>query len=295
MAARRALLIIEGRDYGDFVSGEGAGPAGPDEAGEPFEAGSPWVGEARALLERAIERHGGWAAWRRLTGFSLGLRALRGRLPELKGLGDTFSTPTRVEVWPQRGVVVMHDYPVAGRRGVFSNGQVQLLDGETILEARADPRPSFTGARKWRRWSPLDALYFFGYALAHYHSLPFSLAAARPLGVRRARSAGRDLTGVAVELPESLHTHCRRQAFFFDEEGLLRRHDYVADIVGWWARGAHRWEDFIEVSGFPVARTRHVVARLGRVEIPFVALHAEFEDVAALRPTAATRPHLVLV
>jgi hypothetical protein len=223
------------------------------------------------------------------------LQALGGLVPEHKGLGETFPAPTRLEVWPRRGLVVMHDFPATGRRGVFSNGEVRLLDGETILEARADGRASFSGARKRRRWAPLDALYFFGYALAHYHSLPFSLAAARPLVVRRGRSAGSALTGITVELPATLHTHCRRQTFFFDEEGLLRRHDYVAEIVGWWARGAHRWDDFVEAGGVLVARRRHVVARLGRFETPIVALRATLVDVAPLRVAAPERPRLVLV
>ena len=223
------------------------------------------------------------------------LKSLSGLLPERKGLGDTFSTPTRVEVWPRRGLVAMQDFPTSGRRGVYSSGEVRLLDGETILEARSDGRASFAGARKRRRWAPIDALYFFGYALAHYHSLPFSLAAARPLGVRHARSAGRALMGVAVELPAGLHTHSRRQTFFFDADGLLRRHDYVAEIVGWWARGAHRWDDFVEVAGIPVARRRHVVARLGRFEVPVVALHADLDDVAPVREPGAERPRLVLV
>jgi hypothetical protein len=262
---------------------------------EPFGPSSPWTGEARSLLARAIERHGSWAAWRAFGGLSLRLKSLSGMLPRWKGLGDTWQAPTRAEIWPRRGLVVMHDYPVPGRRGVFSAGQVQLLEGETILEARADGRASFRGARKRRRWAPIDALYFFGYALAHYHALPFSLAAARPLGLRRARSAGRVLTGVAVELPPSLHTHSRRQTFFFDDEGLLRRHDYVADIVGWWARGAHRWEDFVDVAGVPVARRRHVVARLGRVELPFVALHADLDDAAPIPAATSERPRLVLV
>jgi hypothetical protein len=267
-----------------------------EDAAEPFGPTSPWSGEARAILERAIERHGGWSAWRRAGGVSLALKKLTGLVPEHKGLGDTFSAPGRLEVWPRRGLVVMHDFPVAGRRGVFSSGQVQLIDGETLLEARADGRASFTGARKRRRWGPIDALYFFGYALAHYHSLPFSLVAARPLGVRRARSGGRTLSGFAVELPAALHTHSRRQTFFFDEEGLLRRHDYVADIVGWWARGAHRWDDFVEVGGLLVARRRHVVARLGRLEVPVVALHAELDDVVPVgAPAGPTRPRLVLV
>jgi hypothetical protein len=266
----------------------------PELGEEPFPAGTAWSGEPRRLLERAIERHGGWDAWRRFGGVTFAPASLTGLVPRLKGVGETFRVPPRIDVWPRRGVVVFHDYPAPGRRGVFSAGQVQLFDGDTLLEARAQPRASFAGLRKHRRWSPVDALYFFGYSLAHYHAMPFSLVAARPLGVRRARSAGRTLTGVRVELPAALHTHCRRQTVFFDAEGLLRRHDYVADVVGWWARGAHRWEDFTDVGGLPIARRRHVVPRLGRMEMPAVALHAELRDVAALREAAAG-PRLRLV
>jgi hypothetical protein len=266
----------------------------PSETDEPFGASSPWTGEARALLERALERHGGWSAWRRGAGLAITLEALTGLVPETKGAGESFPFPTRAEVWPHRGVTIFDDYPAPGRRGVFAAGQVQLVDGATILEARAQPRASFAGLRKYRRWAPLDALYFFGYALAHYHALPFSLVDGRPLRVRRARSAGRALVGVEVELPAALHTHCRRQTFFFDDEGLLRRHDYHAEILGFWARGAHRWEDFVDVGGLPVARRRHVVLRLGTVEVPpVVALHAQFGRIAALG--IAARPKLTLV
>lgn len=260
---------------------------------QPFGARTPWTGPARALLERAIERHGGWDTWRGAGGLTMKVASLTGRVPEIKGVGVTFPLPGRVDVWPRRAVAVMHDYPAPGRRAVFSAGQVQILEGDAILEARAQPRASFAGMRKLRRWAPLDALYFFGYALTHYLSLPFSLAVARPLHLVRARSRGRALEGVAVELPAALHTHSRRQAFFFDEEGLLRRHDYVADIIGPWARGAHLWDDFVDARGLPVPRHRHVVARLGRLELPLVALDARLVDVGALVP--AVRPRLALV
>jgi hypothetical protein len=280
------------------VSDDPAGSSGGQKDGFPggsdsLGAGSRWTGEARALLERAIERHGGWAAWERAGGVMLTPTSLTGLVPRWKGVGRTFPLPPRIEVWARRGVVIFHDYPVVGRRGVFAQGQVQLLEGATILEAHAQPRASFAGLRKNRTWSPLDALYFFGYSLAHYHSLPFSLVLGRPLRVARALSAGRPLSGVEVELPASLHTHCRRQTFFFDDDGLLRRHDYVAEIVGSWARGAHRWEDFVDVAGMPVARRRHVMARLGRIELPAVALHAEFKD--AVLVTAPGGPRLKLV
>lgn len=256
-------------------------PAQPSLGDDPFPPGSRWTGEARALLERAIRRHGGWSAWRSLGGIALRLSQLGGFLPAIKGLGRTFPSPGRMELWPREAVAVFLDYPAAGEQGVFSAGKVRLLDRHGAVVAEdADPRASFTGLRRYRRWSALDALYFFGYAVAHYHALPFTLVDGRPLSVVGA-SWDRRLRGVRVELPRSLHTHCGTQTFFFDEEGLLRRHDYVAEIVGAWARGAHFWGDFALVGTLPVARRRRVLARLGSRPLPVVALRAELDDVAA--------------
>jgi len=237
-----------------------------------------WRGEARVLLERAVERHGGWAAWAALRSMTLSVRALSGLVPAMKGAGRTFSSRSRIEVFPHEYRAVFHDYPAPGQRGVFDAGAVQLVGGDgAVITSIAEPRRSFRGLRKWRRWSPADALYFFGYAITHYHGLPFTLAEARPIRLCRVRCEGRRLTGVEVELPAALHTHSRRQTFYFDDEGLLRRHDYVADIVGWMARGAHLWRDFVTVHGVPIPRQRHVVARLGRTMTPLIALHAELE------------------
>lgn len=237
-----------------------------------------WTGEAKALLDRAVERHGGWAAWEALRCVTVTPRRLSGLLPFVKGAGRTFEFRCRIDVFPHEYRAVFHDYPAAGQRGVFAAGAVELWDGGgAVLQSSPDHRRSFRGLRKWRRWSPADALYFFGYALTHYCGLPFTLAEGRPLRLSRVRCDGRALTGVDVELPAELHTHCRRQAFYFDDEGLLRRHDYVADIAGWVARGAHLWRDFVTAHGIPIPRERHVVLRLGRKATPLVALHAELE------------------
>jgi hypothetical protein len=243
-----------------------------------------WSGPALEVLERAISRHGGWSTWQRLHSVTLTPRSLSGMLPVLKGHGRTFSLPPRVVVRPQVLEAEFRDYPTAGSRGLFTRGEVQLVDSHGVATARAaDPRRTFRGLSKHRRWSPLDALYFFGYALTHYHSLPFSLGEGQCLGVHRARLGGEPLDAVTVGLPSSLHTHCRRQTFYFDGQGVLRRHDYVAEIVGAWARGAHFWEDYEEANGLLVARRRHVVARLFGQPLPFVALHAEFESVEVER------------
>jgi hypothetical protein len=238
--------------------------------------------EAAALLERAIERHGGRAAWDALRCVTFAPRKLGGMLPVLKGIGRTFPVPPRIDVYPHEYRAVFHDYPAAGQRGIFTAGAIELLDAVgAVIDSNGNGRARFAGLRKWRRWAPADALYFFGYALTHYCGLPFTLTEGRVLSFGRGRADGRELTYIDVELPATLHTHCRRQAFYFDDDGLLRRHDYVADIAGWFARGAHLWRDFVTAHGIPIPRVRHVVMRLGRMTTPLVALHAELDVVTS--------------
>ena len=122
-----------------------------------------------------------------------------------------------------------------------------------------------------------DELGFDGAVVADYFAVAF-LRLLHGTADSWADAAAQALeAGIDVELPAPLHTHSRRQAFYFDDEGLLRRHDYVADIVGWWARGAHLWRDFETARGMPFPRERHVVARVGRATTLFVALHAQLD------------------
>lgn len=225
---------------------------------------------ARELIERAIARHGG-ERWSRIERLTFRPRALSGLLPWLKGNGRTFGLPSRIELEPQIARARFFDYPRAGEHGLFDAGRVAL--GEA---APAEHRGTFRGWGKWRRWQPLDALYFFGYALTHYHAMPWTLRDAEPLALRRTGRAG-DGFALTVRFPATLHTHSPVQTVYFAPDGLIVRHDYVADIVGGWARGAHFWRDYQTVEGLPIARRRTVYARLGRRPLPLVALDAHFD------------------
>jgi hypothetical protein len=237
-----------------------------------------WSGSARSLLEAAIRRHGGWEAWSSLQTLAVRPLLLQGMLPWLKGFGRTFRLPPRAQIHPHQERAVFFDFPAPGATGTFERGRLTLTDASgAVTFAADDGRDGFRGWRKLRRWSAAGALYFFGYALTHYHGLPFTLGRGRPGQPFRLRHEGRWLNGIQVELPPELHTHSRRQTFYFDDDGLLRRHDYVADIAGAWARGAHLWRDFVTVAGLQMPSTRHVIARIGRWTTPFVALHAELQ------------------
>jgi hypothetical protein len=223
--------------------------------------------EARTLIETAIGRHGG-ERWSRIQAIELPVISLSGTLAWLKGNGSTFGAPGRVRIEPLRARVVLVDYPRPGEQGIYEAGRVALRNAQPV-----EHRASFSGVRKLRRWSPLDALYFFGYALTHYHSLPWSLREAEVLAVSRSGHSGA-AHALTVRFPPSVHTHSAVQTIHFAADGLIVRHDYVAEVISTLARGAHLWGDYIEVKGVPIATHRRVLARIGRQVLPLVALDA---------------------
>jgi len=223
--------------------------------------------EARTLVERAISRHGG-ELWSGVESIELPVLSLSGFLPWLKGNERTFGLPRVIRIEPSRSGTVFVDYPQRGKQGVYEAGRVALGDEEPL-----EHRPSFAGLRKWRRWSALDALYFFGYALTHYHALPWTLREAEPLAIQRSEQAGAT-DALTVRFPPSLHTHSAVQTIHFAADGLIVRHDYVAEIISSLARGAHLWLNYVEVKGFPIATHRCVLTRIGHRALPLVALDA---------------------
>jgi hypothetical protein len=218
------------------------------------------------MLLRAIERHGGWSLWLRLQSIGVGLVSLRGLLPRVKGYGRTFQLPGYATAFPRQGRTTWSDRP----------------DGDlvTVFQAGAGHRHSFRGLRKLRRWNATDACFFFGYALASYAAMPFVLPQLRYLGSVRGRWRGERLEGVRVEFPAGAEVHSRRQSYLFAPDGLLRRNDYVADVVGPFARGSHGWDDFVTLDGIPGPTRRTVVPRLGSWALggPIV-LEATFDRV----------------
>ena len=223
--------------------------------------------EALSLVERAIARHGGERG-SQIEAVELPILALSGFLPRLKGYPRSFGLPRLVRIEPVRARAVFVDYPRPGEQGVFDQGRVALGDGEPI-----EHRATFSGAGKRRRWSALDALYFFGYALTHYHSLPWSLRDAEALAVRRTRQSGAT-HALTVRFPRTVHTHSEVQTIHFAEDGLIVRHDYVAEVISTLAHGAHLWLEYVEVKGIPIATHRRVLTRIGSQTLPLVALDA---------------------
>lgn len=241
-----------------------------------------WPAEAETLVRRAIDRHGGWSLWSRLRSVTIELVSLRGFLPWLKGNGRTFHLAPSLTTFPKDGRT---EWSERGARPslLFERGDMRLIDrtANDVAEESRQHRRTFRGLGKLRRWTALDAHYFFGYAFASYAAAPFILPSLIYRGPAIGVWKGERFAGVRVEYPAHAEVHSRTQRYLFDPSGLLRRNDYVADVVGSWAVGAHLWRDYVTIEGLPLPARRTVLRRAGRWALPFpVVLDATFDGLA---------------
>jgi hypothetical protein len=212
------------------------------------------------LLDEALDAHGGaqrWAAARRIRArVRSGGLLIRTRVP-----GNRFAD-YEATVEPAERRSVLDPFPTDGRRGVFDRGEARIESADgAVTESRTNPRAAFSGGsglRRNLRWDALDATYFAGYAMWNYLTTPYLLTR-DGVDVREGKrwsENGESLRRLEVTFPAELDTHSERQTFYFDSGGMLRRHDYVAEVVGGWAHGAHYCAEHTESGGlkFPTRR-----------------------------------------
>jgi hypothetical protein len=212
------------------------------------------------LLDEVLEAHGGAERWKAVRRVHARARSggflLRSRVP-----GTRFADyDLTVDLDERR--TVFDPFPEPGIRGVFERGEARLERGDgEVIASRSDPRSAFfgrSGLRRNLRWDPLDATYFAGYAMWNYLSFP-ALLLRQDIEVTEAapwRFDGEELRRLEARFPDGLDTHSPDQTFYFDTRRLLRRHDYVADVVGGWAKAAHMCADHVQADGlmFPTRR-----------------------------------------
>jgi hypothetical protein len=227
-----------------------------------------------ALLDEVLEAHGGLERWRAARTVRARVRSggllIRTRVP-----GNRFAD-FRITVDVREPRAVMDPFPKAGRRGVFEGGAARIeTEAGGVIASRDDPRPAFfgrAGLRRNLRWDALDSTYFAGYAMWNYLTTPLLLTR-DGVEVNEGEPWQEETESwrrLEASFPETLDTHSRRQSFYFDAQGRLRRHDYIAEVVGRWARAAHYCADHAQAGGlvFPIRRWVHPVGPRNR-SLPF--------------------------
>ena len=138
---------------------------------------------------------------------------------------------------------------------------IETAAGDIVAEQVA-PRETFDGHVWETPWTPLQLGYFNGYAMWTYYNLPFLLGepGVQTTDIPSVILDGRTLRGLRAEFSAGIHTHCPAQQLYFDDEGLLRRHDYQVDVAGG-TLAAHFVSDYVEVQGLRLPTRRRVFMR----------------------------------
>lgn len=215
----------------------------------------------KGLAQETIDAHGGLDRWRQFAYATARIRA-GGVLWALKRQHGVLDDVT-VRVALHRQWASHTPFPIAELRTSFEPHRVAIesVDGR-LVEERLQPRESFAGHSLDTPWDRLQLAYFAGYAMWTYLTMPFLLALD---GVTAEESEPRHENGerwrvLKVSLPDHIASHARAQTFYFGADGLLRRHDYDADVLGG-SPVAHYVHDYVECSGIRVPTRRLVFPR----------------------------------
>ncbi|MDH6199260.1 hypothetical protein M2272_005929 [Mycobacterium frederiksbergense] len=244
------------------------------------------------LLDEVLTAYGGGQRWRSVSAITARGR-LGGLLPQ-RFSGNKLATFT-VQVRVAQPHTVLHDFPRAGKRAVFDGGDVRIEthDGTVIgeqLDTRTDPRSVFFGLSGIRRnihWDPLDVAYFAGYAFWNYLTAPLLLTR-DGITVTEGETwqeSGQQWRRLQATFPAGVDTHCRQQTFYVDTAGLIRRHDFVAEPVGSWAKAALYCEQHSQFDGLVFPTRRRVLPRglAGRVLSRPTLLALDFDEIEIQR------------
>jgi hypothetical protein len=182
-------------------------------------------------MQAAIDAHGGLERWQAIDSLALSV-SCGGIALALKG------KPTALANF-KASVQTRHPHVVLEGLGTFDANQ---------------PRP--TGMARRMRWSTADVVHFGGYALWGYLATPFVFAeedvSVKELSHRRLR----------VDFPARIPSHCTRQIFHFDAEGVLLALDYTAEVMlGRLSRARHNCLRYESVDGLLIATRRRVRPR----------------------------------
>ena len=245
--------------------------------------------QAQALIERAIERHGGMHRYEQVQHIVCDVTTMGGFAMARRGLNNRFPMPKRITLMPRHHRAVLHDFPAPGRECVFDNGRVaEVAAGETAVFDHDNYRRRMLSVSRFRRpWTTLDAAYFFGYAMTHYASLPFSLRGVKVVALKT-RDTGDWRARLDIEYPPDAHTHSRHETIYFDDTGLLVRHDYTPEVSSPIARAANFLLEYRSFDGYLITERRKVFFRLGRMVTPLVVMDASIKVVEVARVPGTT-------
>lgn len=147
-----------------------------------------------------------------------------------------------------------------GYKSLFQPDNVKLYDENGIvLEELTNPRESFKGHTVETPWTRAQLIYFSSYATWNYATAPFNflIQGVEINQLDTWNENGEILDRLEVIYPDGFATHSKRQVFYFNEAGLLKRHDYWPEVLGG-SSATQIIEDYQEFEGIKTGTKRNI-------------------------------------
>jgi hypothetical protein len=235
--------------------------------------------QSLSLLDEAISVHGGFDRWSQFQSVSSTIIS-GGRLWEIKG-AQILRTPRRATSGFHRQWTRVTPFGDPDWTMTWEPQHIEITDSQGRMIAQRDNgRDAFDRSYN-APWDPLHLAYFNGYAMWTYHAFPFAFAGPgyEAREIEPIAHEGEMLRGLAIRLPEEVHSHSREQRFYFGSDGLLRRHDYEVDV---WADtpAAHILSQYVDVNGLKFPRRRRAFLRRpdGQPDLDFTLVSIDLSD-----------------
>jgi hypothetical protein len=214
------------------------------------------------LVKIAIEAHGGLERWKQVRQISASLSVSGPSFKQRGPVGEAFAArPMRVLVDTHEQRVVIEPFMASGQKGIYRPHQAVVESSEGRL-VEDNPRDTLKTVALGHQWTAPQMLYFIGYSLWMYFTLPYSFLAdgVECEEVEPWVEAGETWRALKVTYPDSYPSHSTQQVHYFDDQGLMRRQDYTVDVrqnLG----AAHYIEGHQTFDGFVFPTRRRIYAR----------------------------------
>lgn len=186
------------------------------------------------LVKLAIDAHGGLEQWTQVRQISAALAVSGLGLKQRGPVGDAVAAhPMRVSVDTREQKTMFEPFAAPGQNGIYLPHRTAIasLDGG-LVDALDNPRDSLKEVALGAAWSAPQVLYFLGYSLWMYLTLPFSFLedGVQCEEVEPLVESDETWRALKVTYPASYPSHSPEQIHYFDDKGLMRRQDYTVDV-----------------------------------------------------------------
>lgn len=186
------------------------------------------------LIKQTIEAHGGLDAWNRVRQVSMSFAPSGPSFKQRGPVGEAFTQQLmHVTVQAHEQKVAFDPFIKPGQLGLYGPERTAVVSSDgTLIEELIEPRRSLTAMAPGTPWTGPQVIYFVGYSLWMYITLPYSflLDSVRVEEDETLIDNGETWRALKVTYPDTYPAHSTDQIHYFDNKGLMRRQDYTVDV-----------------------------------------------------------------